>query len=345
MDNKTKIGGVCERDLDLFLQEQLLSSPDFCQWFTRKLGLDAINSVAESVKRGQTDQTGESDITATFRVGIGSIITVFVENKIKAMFQQDQYARYVRRAENAVRLKETTGYRIVLFAPEKYLDKNNLHGFEAPDCYRISYEEILDYFNKPGADGRISSQDRINYKSALLGEAVRISGGVRETLNEDFWHRYWEEVNSIAPEFHFPYPEGRKAAGGDTIEFTRSDIKAYDWPLAPQPCHRLVQGNFGKFGKAPYGAFYIKIPKYYENNRFNSLFDELGPHLLPHMMIVKSKPSAAIRIAVPRIRKSNWSKDQIPALRTALYLGKDLYQWFLSGPVQKSWSSLMGQHG
>jgi hypothetical protein len=341
MSDRIKIGGVCERDLDLFLQEQLISSPNFCRWFTGKLDLDGMADIAESVQRGQTDQTGESDITAKFRLTNDSSVTVYVENKIKAAFQQEQYGRYLRRAEKAVQMGETDDYRIVLFAPQKYLDKNDLEGFEAAECYKISYDEVLGYFDESGADSLLSLPLRDRYKSALLGEAIRISGGTYKADTEDFWHRYWEEVNLIAPEFNFPYPEGRKAAGGDTIEFTRSDLKARNWPINPEPCHRLVQGNFGEFGKAPYGAFYIKVPKYFENQKFNALVNRLEPHLTPHMMIVKSKPSAAIRIAVPQIRKSNWTKDQIPALRSALYLGKDLYQWFLSDRVQMAWSGLI----
>lgn len=344
MVDRIKIGGVCERDLDLFLQEQLISSSAFCTWFTSKLGLEGINEVAESVERGQTDQTGESDITAIFQIDDGTKVAIYVENKIKATFQKEQYNRYVKRAQKAVGCGQIADYRVVLFAPQKYLNKSDLKGFDNSDCYRLSYDEVLSYFNADDADVPLSLALRSKYKATLINDAIRIAKGSHQGVAEDFWDRYWEEVNSITPEFNFPYPAGRKAAGGDTIEFTRSDLKSRDWPVKPEPCHRLVQGNFGKYGKAPYGAFYLKIPKYYEKAKFEALVAIMEPHLAAHMMIVKANPSAAIRIAVPQIRKSDWSKDQIPALRSAIYLGRDLYRWFLSEPVQSAWSELMQHH-
>ena len=69
--------------------------------------------------------------------------------------------------------------------------------------------------------------------------------------------------------------------------------------------------------------------------------DAFGPVLKPHMLIVKAGKSAAIRIAVPQIRRASWTRNQVPALRTAIYLGRDLYEWFLSEAVQDIWIRLM----
>ena len=53
--------------------------------------------------------------------------------------------------------------------------------------------------------------------------------------------------------------------------------------------------------------------------------------LYPHVEIVEAGKSVAFRIAVPRISMADEVKGaaQVAAARSAIYFGKDLYNWFL----------------
>jgi cellobiose-specific phosphotransferase system component IIB len=341
MSKEIKIGGVCERDLDLFLQEQLLSSPGFCKWFAKEtLGLMGVSGVAERVERGATNDLGESDVEATFRQQDESLVTVYVENKIKAKFQDEQYERYLKKAKRAKASNQIDDYRIVLFAPQKYLD-GNLQGFALPECHKIAYEDAMAYLNKEGSEVDIQLDHRLMYKSSLLGNAIDLMTLHSSGVPDQFWELYRDEVKRIAPEFKYEPKKLSHPDGYDTVEFKQSGLSRYNWLVKPEPVHRLRRGYFGEFGSSPHGEFYIKFPKCSKKERLMALKESFDPILEPHMIIVDASPSAAIRIAVPKVAWSYWDKDQIPALRTALYLGKNLYDWFLSDRVQAVWEEFL----
>ena len=61
-----QISGVCERDIDLLLLEELSSSREFLDWFILQIEDSRIVEKLKSVKRSVTTTSGESDIEISF---------------------------------------------------------------------------------------------------------------------------------------------------------------------------------------------------------------------------------------------------------------------------------------
>ncbi len=67
MSTDLNISGVSERDVDLLLLEEFLSSLAFQEWFVAQaLGPDVRLGRLVEAKRSVTDSTGESDLEVAF---------------------------------------------------------------------------------------------------------------------------------------------------------------------------------------------------------------------------------------------------------------------------------------
>ena len=130
MNDKIKINNICERDLDLFLQEEFISSDEFCVWFAVKAGLNNAISAASPAKRGKTDRTGETDITVELNTGQMLPTVLLIENKITAQFQPNQADRYREKGEKFVSKNMVADFRTVLVSPANYF-AGDLKGFDA----------------------------------------------------------------------------------------------------------------------------------------------------------------------------------------------------------------------
>jgi len=318
MSNQIRIGGVCERDLDLFLQEQFISSPEFCVWFAKKAGLGSVFEAAAPAKRSKTDRTGESDIEVMLNVDQALPVLLLIENKITASFQPMQAERYRDRGNQRLKVEKIADYRTVLVSPENYFP-DDLKGFHA----RVSFEEIKEFLSSTESEAQSLGDKRLQYKVALLDDAIKRFNTEGKKKTKPFTRGYWSLISEIAPEFM------RKKLPpeiGDTMLFV--DSRPATGIL---PSHRLAQGKFGSglVTSKEYGNFDILIER--SIGRIDEIKEAFKDVLLPHIEIVPAGGSVAFRIAVPRILKADQVSGvaQVAAARTAIYLGKDLYCWFL----------------
>jgi hypothetical protein len=68
MSEVAPIPGLCERDIDLLLVEEFLSSPAFLAWFAERAGLKETSGLKLlHVERSRSDSTGESDVEVTYK--------------------------------------------------------------------------------------------------------------------------------------------------------------------------------------------------------------------------------------------------------------------------------------
>jgi len=90
MDSETQpsvvVHGICERDIDLLLLEELVASADFRVWFLGELGIRP-DATLKQAERSVSAVSGESDLALTFRAG-GETVRVLVENKVDAPLQR-----------------------------------------------------------------------------------------------------------------------------------------------------------------------------------------------------------------------------------------------------------------
>lgn len=132
-----------------------------------------------------------------------------IENKVDAMFQHRQAARYEERAAGYLAQGACSRALTVLVAPKSYLESGTgEHGFDRS----VAYETILEWFDTAHDLG-----SRARYKGALLTAAIS-RGGIGWKLVPDervstFWEEYWRLASALAPELRMPRPPASPAPG------------------------------------------------------------------------------------------------------------------------------------
>ena len=96
-----EVSGVCERDVDLLLLEELVASRPFFEWFLGRVGISPSAELI-AVARSVTTSNGESDLELTIKLD-DRIRKILVENKIDSIFQPRQADRYCERAAGYLR--------------------------------------------------------------------------------------------------------------------------------------------------------------------------------------------------------------------------------------------------
>lgn len=111
-----ELRGVSERDIDLFLLQEVVASQPFRQWFLSQIDVPPTSDLTRAARSVATS-TGESDLEFSLETGDGRTIRVLVENKVDATFQERQPERYAERAEAYVQAGECDEAKTVLFHP------------------------------------------------------------------------------------------------------------------------------------------------------------------------------------------------------------------------------------
>jgi len=101
----TKISGVSERDIDLLLLEEFISSVPFQELFLKQSKFKEEKLTYVEAQRSVTDSIGESDLEVLFKNEDEKVFMLMLENKVNANFQKDQLERYVQRGKNYIKNK------------------------------------------------------------------------------------------------------------------------------------------------------------------------------------------------------------------------------------------------
>jgi hypothetical protein len=275
MDN-ILLSGVNERDIDLLLVEELMSSPNFLSWFLNQIGLDS-NGGLSHINHSVNTTNGESDVEVDVHYG-DELVRVLIENKIDAPLQPRQAERYSDRAAHYIKERMCSRSLTVLVAPSDYYGNNiETAGFDR----RLSYESIVQWFTDSEEVG-----NRRVYKLSLLSSAIE-RGGSGWTLipNEKttiFWQNYWFTASRFAKELRMPKPT-KKPATSSFIFFQPIGLGA----------------NVKLIHKVPYGKVDLQFAGL--GNQLGIIENEYRSILEHDMMIVKASKSGSIRINVPEI--------------------------------------------
>ena len=154
---KITLDTVLERDIDLLIIEEFISSRDFAALFLDATNIDR-NSEIVSIQRSLRFQMGESDIVVVLKTPQGTIIGLHIEDKVNAEAQEEQYTRYEERASLLAEDLGYSEYRICITAPQHYLNTND-EACKYPAS--ISYEKLREYFEQ-------QDDIRAKFKLALL---------------------------------------------------------------------------------------------------------------------------------------------------------------------------------
>ncbi|MBC7188052.1 MAG: hypothetical protein H5U38_13590 [Calditrichaeota bacterium] len=295
---KIELRGVTERDIDLLILEELVVSPEFCDWFVTRVGLERPQ-VLEGVARSVVTSKGESDLEVTF-YREGCRTRVLVEDKIDAALQPRQAERYSQRGRDYISRGECDQIVTLLVGPKSYVD--SVSGFQR----RLTYEDLVEWFSASG-------DQRSMYKVQLIKTAItRGENGWRmvpDAVATGFWQNYWKTASSIAPGLRMPRP-GSKPATSTFIYF--------------KP-HQLRKG-VKLVHKVPYGNVDLQFDGQAENvgqfvTRFQATLDA-------GMAIARAGKSLVVRIAVDPISLESRFADVEPSIHAALRAAQSLLQWY-----------------
>ena len=301
------ISGVSERDIDLLLLEEFLSSPDFLQWFTAHVLGPSFNSGSLlGTWRSVTQSSGESDLEVAFQDQDGRHVRLLIENKVNASLQPRQAERYQERGRSYIENGECVKFCTVLVGPERYFGKgHSLKGFDA----RVMYEEIRDWFARSQGMG-----PRKRYKCDLLKAGIE-KGTVGYQVVADapvteFWRQYWELTLRIAPELEMKEPIGKPARAG-FIKFDPVSL-----PRGVSLVHKLGKG-------------YVDLQFSGMGKRLSELRSKFGDYVEPGMQFKQATKSGAIRVNVPKLHTASAFPPQEDNTRQGLAAAERLLDWFL----------------
>ena len=307
MTSQIAIAGVSERDIDLMLLEEFLSSPSFGSWFvSNALNHDASIGECIGAKRSVTDSIGESDLEIDFQGPNGSINRLMIENKVTAGLQPHQAERYSKRGQARVAGRQITTFYTVIVAPSRYFGESETNkGFD----YRLTYERILEWFR---ANPEIGS--RRNYKLALLQSAIdKGTLGYQPEIDQpttEFWKGYWELSKNRANQLEMREPD-KKPSGSGFVHFRPPSL-----PRGVDVVHKLNHGcvdlHFRGMGK-----------------HLNQVESAVQSFLEDGMTVTPAGKSAAIRLVVPVLRPGRPLSEQIELACNGIDAAERLRLWYL----------------
>ena len=305
MSSDLRVAGICERDLDLLLAEEMFASASFRDFLLDAVGFSQVDAhTLVAVRRGATHSTGESDLELEIARANGERIILLVENKVDAVLQDRQAERYLERATSYIAAGRCATARTLVIAPGRYFgDSDDDVGFDAS----LTYEDVAGWF----ADADVEPERRA-YKVALLGAAIekavlgyqRVADGGMTAL----WGRYAQVVAEHAPELNMPGSEGRPS-GSHFVYFKPDSL--------PRPL-QLVH-------KFAYGHVDVQFPRW--GKAIGRLREQIGPTAPSGCMVARAGKSAVLRRNVRKVSVVDADQSQIAGMREGVLAAKEMLEW------------------
>lgn len=220
------VESIRERDVDLILLEELSTDNSFCEWFIRELDFPNLTSVNGAWRSLTAFGLGETDILFSYNSNDQKIF-VLIENKLDTSFQNEQFNRYIKRADEYLTKKECDNTFAILIAPKLYCE--NQSDFEN----YLTYESVAERLEFVGTKRNL-------FKSSLLQIATEKLRRGYQPVNsvpvQKFWYSYWQYKEEKYP----------------ILVMKKPDIVPHnsDWPMLYDNklknivfYHKLGQGN------------------------------------------------------------------------------------------------------
>lgn len=313
---------VQERDIDFLLVEELACSLPFRQLLLGAAlpGIDIgsfTSVVLHSVSRGG-EGPGETDIqvslTPTDDVTAGPFL-VLIENKVDAVFQPGQAARYRMAAAQAEKPGKYAVARTLLVAPAQYIESRP----EAAEFDGgVSYEAIERHFRDRAASERTEMGERCAHRAALVALAIskarRDDPPVPNDRISDFWKKYYEFMRAEAPSLRM----NRRAVQGSGSTWIRFSGTLDHHP--PLPRAFLIH-------KLPHERVHLEFPGW--AGRLGQLEGAIAATGFDESMSARpAGKSAAITIEVPVVDALKPFDEQVNDVRKGLQAAVVLQTWW-----------------
>ena len=288
LEGRLPFAWLRERDIDLLFCSELHAKGDVAKLLAAKLG--DPSAAFENAWVSVAEQEGQSDLVVVLSGATGRLVAL-IEDKIGAVFQPGQAARYRARAARWIK----AGARVVtvLVAPAEYLLRAGSQDFEAT----ISYEEIE-------ATARNSGDLRsVFFANALLGGVKAYHRGYDpepDAAVSDVWSACWKWSQEMTPKLNFRSP-GLKPGRAMWFRFTEAE------GFQPgEPARLIYKANRGQ------------ADLQFRRTNVAQLRARVGALLERDMQVVRATKSASVRLAVPKIDFSGAPKPQQMAILAGL---------------------------
>lgn len=297
------VAGVCERDIDLLVLEEIIASPDFRGFLVSAVNWQPDGLMFAEARRSVTHSSGESDIEIVYSRHQSGDARLLIENKVSAGFQPDQAERYRRRGSNYIETHQCAMFATLLLAPARYLGSGEgTKGFDAV----LTYEQLIEWFDAANLG------ERAAFKKLMLRSAIdRAVLGYQpqaDTTVTDFWRGYWRISLDAAPALEMKEPAGKPARSG-FIAFSPSGL-----PVRSSLVHKCNHG-------------YVDLQLRGLADVVNQLARLLQPYLEQDMSLARSGKSASVRIHVPRLSTAGSFEDQKKDVEVGLDAALRLLLW------------------
>ncbi len=287
---------LCEADIDWLFCVELNACKDFRTWVGAQLFSGPPDFEHRQAWRSVSNAQGESDLVWLVNSPSQGPLMGFIENKINAPAQPEQYQRYVARADQYLEDGYARAYQIALLAPEKYTSTES-------DAYpvKITYESVVRWLAS-------RTDERSVYLKSLYENAVNKTKAPLEQDSEIAAWRYqvWELGQAEFPALGIRDP---------------SDERGTDyWVFIYFPKYTLIYKTYRKQGK--YTSSVVDLQLSGRGDDVEKLQAEYAQALAGEKIsLEKTGKSASFRLQVPLVKPPLFDKERVrEALTAAQYL-------------------------
>ena len=288
---ETKFSYVSERDIDLLIMQELTNPGLFLLFVLNKVNIKSFNEIYSISHSVMHPTLGESDIVMILNADKHKH-AIFIENKIDADAMENQYQRYVLRAEEGIKKGDFQEYSIFIMAPKKYLE-TNLEASKYP--HKISYEEILEYIDKNPTHGLL-------IKTKLLEMAINKQESGYIPLPDEkvtlFWQQYYSYKNQ-----HFPH-------------LILNEVEGPRGSRARWPWFKTHSKSMAIAHKSDRG--FVDLTLYGKAEDLSVIEERISNLLDADMTLVKTNKSSSIRLLITKIDFETDFESQILQVKEAL---------------------------
>jgi hypothetical protein len=252
MSSIASVAGVCERDIDLLVLEEAVSTPGFRALLVSAVSWNPDGLELIEARRSVTHSNGESDIELAFARHNQGVVKLLIENKVSAGFQPNQAKRYRQRGAIYVERGDCVQTATLLLAPAHYLEgTGGTKDFDAA----LTYEQLVAGFDRSDLGARASVK-AVMLRSAIDRAVIGYQPLADQVVTE-FWREYWAMSLAHAAELEMREPAGKPARSGFIV------FGATDLPPRSKLVHKCNHGfvDLQLAGKSdelcPHGAFLV----------------------------------------------------------------------------------------
>ena len=279
-----------ERDMDLLIMEEFISSPEFANIFLNAAKISGAYIIEQAIHSMRDIALGESDIVFILNIS-GKRHAIHIEDKVDALAMPNQRGRYSLRAEKDILEGKYDTYSVLITAPTQYLATNQ----EAQKYeYQVPYEQLREYF---AAHNDIRAQ----YKVALIDRAINDQkNGYQWVANPGVTH-FCYAMDEYQKEKYPHLPQGTEAWWRGYKTLLQDAIMVY---------------------KANKGFCDLQ----FSNCTPQELLPRVKKHLSDRMLIAKAGKSSSVRIVVSPVDFEEAFEDNIHQVDEALCALSELYK-------------------